>query len=200
MKFLIVGLGNPGEKYTQTRHNVGFLVMDSIIDKESWQKSSRAQAFYAQKNIGEYEVEYLKPQTFMNNSGISVRYEVKKHLLSGEHIIVVCDDIDLPFGKIRLSKNRGSGGHNGLKSIMSQLGMEDFIRVRIGVGMVDDLGTIRKPKGGLFTSKTKAVANFVLKNFSPEEQKHLDTIFEKVNNAIEAIVMHGIECAMNEYN
>lgn len=200
MKFLIVGLGNPGEKYTMSRHNVGFLTLDMFVEKNEWQKSSRANALYAKKNIGEYEVEFVKPETYMNNSGVAVSYASKKYNLSSDHIIIVCDDIDLPLGKIRIAKKRGSGGHNGLRSVASYLGTEDFIRVRVGISRTDEDGHVRKPRGGLFTSKANAVANFVLKKFTLDEQKKLYTSLIRVKASIEMIVTEGIQVAMNTYN
>lgn len=200
MTHLVVGLGNPGEKYTHTRHNVGFLFVDTAVASDEWQKSSKAEALYAKKDIVGHEVEFLKPQTFMNNSGLSVAYASKKHDLKPEHIIVVCDDIDLPFGKIRIAKSRGSGGHNGLRSIEQHLGTNEFVRIRIGVSKTDDEGNVRKPTGGLFTSKANAVVNFVLKNFTPDEQKALHDIFATCRQAVETIVVDGVEKAMNKFN
>jgi PTH1 family peptidyl-tRNA hydrolase len=200
MTHLVVGLGNPGEKYLHTRHNVGFLFVDTIVAGDEWQKSSAAEALYTKKDIGGHEVEFLKPQTFMNNSGLSVAFASKKHELKPEQVIVVCDDIDLPFGKIRIAKSRGSGGHNGLRSIEQHLGTNDFVRVRIGVSKTDDEGNVRKPTGGLFTSKKNAVANFVLKNFTPDEQKTLHDVFKTCREAVETIVQSGVEKAMNKYN
>lgn len=198
MDFLIVGLGNPGDTYTYTRHNVGFMALQTF--QNGWEKDAYAKAFVAQEMIARKKVIIAKPQTFMNNSGETVSYLVKKYSLLPSNVIVLCDDIDLPLGSIRISRARGSGGHNGLRSIEAHLHSNDFIRIRIGVSRADTDGNAMKPKGGLFTSKKKAVANFVLKNFTPGEQKTLETIFPRVKEAFETIIRDGVEKAMNTYN
>ncbi|MEZ6209468.1 MAG: aminoacyl-tRNA hydrolase [Candidatus Paceibacterota bacterium] len=198
-KIMVVGLGNPGEKYKNTRHNIGFLFLDSY-ENLSWQKNGISNALVAKMNMYATMVNFVKPQTFMNNSGQTVASEKKILAIHDHDIVVVYDDLDLPFGKIRISKSRGSGGHNGVKSIESHLHSNDFIRVRIGIAKKDKDGNAIKPKPGIFSSKEKAVSNYVLRSFSKEEERDLEEVFSKVQKIIESICKKGIASAMNEYN
>jgi peptidyl-tRNA hydrolase, PTH1 family len=163
---LIVGLGNPGDKYSNTRHNVGFMVIDEIIKNlqtTSINKSNfKALVYKAGDTI------YAKPQTFMNLSGDSVVLIKEYFNVESENIIVVHDDLDLPFGTIKFKLGGGHGGHNGLKSIDSHIGKE-YIRVRIGIGKPED---------------KNEVANYVLSNFSKEQFYHLKDIIHKCIDAI----------------
>lgn len=184
--YLVVGLGNPGEEYEKSRHNVGFILLDSIVSGV-WEKSSKANTFYFKGEIKNEEVEYLKPQTFMNESGFSVAYAEKKHSILPEHIIVIHDDIDLPLGTIRISFDRGDGGHNGIKSIFQHLGSREFVRVRVGISIIDETGVLRKPD--------------VLGNFSKSDLEKLKTdIAPKVSSILESIIVDGREKAMTLYN
>jgi len=184
---LVIGLGNPGEKYQKTRHNVGWIIFDSLLVNADWDKSSKAKTLYYHNLIGEKEVEYLKPQTFMNESGFSVSYAQKKHGVESENIIVIHDDIDLPVGKIKVSYDRGDGGHNGVKSIMDHLGSQSFIRIRIGVSILDENEVLRKPN--------------VLGNFSKEELETINKdVAPTVAKILEIIVTKGKESAMNKFN
>ncbi len=130
---LIIGLGNPGKQYAKTRHNIGFMVLDFLIEKDKWNSSKKAKAEYFKKEINGVEVELYKPQAFMNNSGQAVAYAAKKHNLTAEDIIVVHDDKDLPLGKIKVQTDSGSAGHNGVKSIMDHLKTKNFTRIRVGI-------------------------------------------------------------------
>lgn len=175
------------KKYEKTRHNAGFIILNSILGDVSWNKSSKANAFYFWDKGGAQEVEYLKPQTFMNNSGRAVSYAQKNHDLEAENIVVVYDDIDLPFGKIKISYDRGDGGHNGVKSIMDHLGSQSFIRIRVGVSILDENEILRKPD--------------VLSKFSKKEFELLEKdISSTVKEIIEMISKEGKDSAMNKFN
>ncbi len=173
--YLIVGLGNIGEKYQLTRHNVGFMVIDEITKNLSTSNIQKSN-FHSTLEKSGYDL-YSKPTTFMNNSGMAVHAIKEYYKLGIEDIIVIHDDIDLPFGTVKFKIGGGHGGHNGLKSIDSHIGKE-YIRVRIGVG---------KPKD-------KAdVANYVLDNFSKEEINRLPDIITHTINAIKALKSEDIE-------
>lgn len=196
--FYIVGLGNPGEKYERTRHNVGRNAVETVAQSGSfseWTKSKNANAFYAHGAIGEERVELILPETFMNKSGETVSYVVQKHGAAPSDFIVVHDEIDLPFGEIKIGKGRGSGGNNGVQSIIDKLGSKDFVRVRVGIAPKSFwTGKIKRPQGG------GPLERYVLKPFTPKEQEKLEDIKNRVNAALEMVVNDGVEKAMNEYN
>lgn len=160
---LVVALGNPGKEYEKTRHNAGWLVLDKLIDSEgpSVKKSPKLQAEIFDYKIGRTKVILAKPLTFMNNSGIAVGLMMNFYRLMPKDIIVVHDDKDIPVGEIRVQTNRGPAGHNGIKSIIEQLGTKDFTRIRIGVGPQE-----KEP--------IQVISNFVLNKFSKEEFKILE--------------------------
>ena len=180
---IIIGLGNPGKKYEKTRHNAGFIVVDGIVKNEelkmnqlNWKESKKTQALVCKTKINGEEIEFLKPTTFMNNSGVAVAYAIKNHFkLKPENIIVVHDDKDLSLGEIRIQTNRGSAGHNGVKSIIEHLGTQNFTRARIGVA----------PTGGQNMGDT---AEFVLKKFTKEEQEMMNEIVEKAVKKIVTLI------------
>ena len=172
---LIVGLGNPGKEYEKTRHNVGFMVIDEItknLTTSNIQKSN----FHSTLEKSAYDL-YSKPTTFMNNSGMAVQAIKEYYKLDMEDIIVIHDDIDLPFGTVKFKIGGGHGGHNGLRSIDAHIGKE-YIRVRIGVGKPQDKAD---------------VANYVLNNFSKEELNKLPDIISHTINAIKALKSEDIE-------
>jgi PTH1 family peptidyl-tRNA hydrolase len=178
----IIGLGNPGEKYHYTKHNIAWLVFDNIIE-DSW---SRHKYMNAEIKNDQYGL-FIKPQTFMNKSGEVISYLKKEVDFDPEHIIIVYDDIDLPFGVIRIGYDRGDGGHNGVKSITDHLGSQKSIRVRIGVSRKLDDGRLMKPN--------------VLGNFSPAEQEIISKdISHRVEIIIKSLNTEGREKAMNRYN
>lgn len=132
---LIIGLGNPGAKYRDTKHNIGFIALDEMAFQNGWAfNKSKFESVYAEGRIGTEKVLLIKPQTFMNESGRSVRPWMDYYDLTEEDIVVIYDDMDLPPGKIRLREKGGSGGHNGIKSLIQHLGTKKFNRVKIGVG------------------------------------------------------------------
>jgi PTH1 family peptidyl-tRNA hydrolase len=184
--FLIVGLGNPGEKYAKTRHNAGFIVLDEILGAASWEVDKNARAECYKETVGGETVHYIKPQTFMNESGVSVRYVKDKHDILEENIVVLYDDIDLPIGKVRISHDRGNGGHNGIKSIEQHLGTTNFTRIRIGISHESEDGKIIKPN--------------VLGVFSKDDFESIKKLAPKVKDSIEIIVKEGREKAMNKFN
>ncbi len=177
--YLIVGLGNPGEKYAKQRHNVGFMAVDYLLNQlnlnENWQKSKKAQALNIKTTFLDKQIEFLKPQTYMNLSGTSVAYIAKKNNLKPNQIIVIYDELDLEFGDLRVKKNGGSAGHNGIKSIIGTIGSE-FWRIRIGI------------KNEL---REKMEADkFVLSRFGDEEIKLLQKkIFPQVEQELKNIIL-----------
>jgi len=169
---LIVGLGNPGDKYKKTRHNLGFLIVDYLAANDKWKENKKANCLYIKKQIGLEEVELIKPQTFMNNSGKTVNYLQKKHHLKPEDILIVHDDIDLLLGEIRIQQGRGPAGHKGVQSIINQLGTKNFIRMRIGI----------KPTA----NQEKDTEKFVLEKFTTEEEEIIQQIIKRAAQMIKA--------------
>lgn len=171
---LVVGLGNPGKKYEKTRHNVGFMVLDALMKliKKSWRESKKAKALYCKAEIDEQEIEFLKPTTYMNNSGAAVAYAVKKHpTLKPADIVIIHDDKDLPLGEIRVQTNRGPAGHNGVKSIIEHLGTQNFTRIRVGTAS-DELNIV------------KDTSEFVLDSFLQTEKNKLEQVISQVNDIL----------------
>jgi len=194
MHCIIVGLGNPGDQYEKTRHNVGFMVLDELGKKQVWSESRGAQALYAHIKTGNNTVELIKPHTFMNKSGSAVLYAKKKHKIKPENIIVVHDDVDLPFGTLKIIQGRGSGGHRGVESIISSLGTKNFIRVRVGVVPTTPTGKLKKPKGD------SKVLDHLMGPFSRKEDKELSHIIKHSAEATAVIIANGVQVAMNKYN
>lgn len=187
MDYFIIALGNPGDKYRETRHNVGWMVLDRIYQFH-WEHDKYLHAQYAQRQEAGKTIHYLLPQTFMNKSGESVS-GLKKIFsdFNNTHLIVVYDDLDLPLGTIRVSFDRGSGGHNGIKSIEQHLGSSAFIRIRIGIAQErEGIGMVKPP---------------VLGTFELDEQETIiHDIVPRVHQILETIVVEGYEVAMNRYN
>ena len=188
--YLVVALGNPGEKYEQTRHNAGWILADLAFPGLEFSRNSYANAGVAKTSISNHDVQVVKPATFMNESGVSVEYFIKKENILPEHIIVMYDDIDLPIGKMKISFDRGSGGHNGIKSIEAHLGSREFIRIRIGISKL-----LNPPAGG-----GELVKPNVLGNFEPSELEILKILAPKVKSALETIISEGKEAAMTKFN
>ena len=185
---LIVGLGNPGTKYAQTRHNVGFDLLDILAKR--WQISlsdrKQFQGIYGEGfGSNNAKIRLLKPQTFMNLSGQSVRATIDWFKLPPESVLVVYDDLDLPLGKIRLRLSGSAGGHNGMKSVISHLGTQNFPRVRIGIGK---------------SAGEKDTISHVLGKFSAVETPIVSEVLHLVNDAIEMSLKQGMEKAMSLYN
>ncbi len=178
---IIIGLGNPGKKFENTRHNIGFMAVDKFAEKNDFpefklQKKSNA---LISKNEN---IILVKPQTFMNESGKAIKEIIKNN--SVENLIVVHDDIDLPVGKMKIVKERGSAGHRGVESIIKNIGNNGLIRFRIGIGGQKNVNAMK----------------VVLKNFSAEEQKTINQTIQKVSDALNLFFKEGLDKTMNEYN
>jgi PTH1 family peptidyl-tRNA hydrolase len=192
---LIVGLGNPGKEYEGTRHNTGFLMLDFILgNKVEWKPANGTKLLYFRDSVGGKPTEYIKPTTFMNNSGLAVAYVKDKHKLKLNDIVVIYDDVDLPIGKMKISYDRSSGGHNGIESIIKTLNSKEFLRIRIGIAPVTPSGKIKKPKG------EEAMLKFLLGKYKDSELSELKKISKKVLEAIEVALTEGKDKAMSLYN
>lgn len=182
---IVVGLGNPGQEYSTTRHNVGFMVIDELAHHwgiNTWK--NRKEALVAEYRGGE-QVILVKPQTYMNLSGVAVGELARWYKVPVEDIIVIFDDMDLPTGRLRLRMKGGSGGHRGIESLLTHLDKDSFPRVRIGIG--------RPPTGW-------QVVDYVLSRFTTEEGPLLTAAIEKAVAAVECIVNQGLNKAMNLHN
>lgn len=180
---IIIGLGNPGEKFEKTRHNVGFMTVDFFAKEENFpdfELSKKDNALFSKKG----SVVLAKPQTFMNKSGVAVK-SLSKQSKKGI-IVVIHDDLDLLLGKIKIVQNRGSAGHKGIESVIKAVGNKNLVRIRVGI----------QPKKG----KPKQAEAFVVKNFEKEEEQILKKVIEKISEALSVIEQDGPERAMNQYN
>lgn len=192
---LVVGLGNPGKEYQNSRHNTGFLMLDFLLGiKTEWKESSGTKLFYFKDLIKNKTVEFIKPITFMNNSGVAVKHVQEKHKLKLKDIIVIYDDLDLPLGKIKISFNKNSGGHNGLESIIKKLKSKEFTRIRIGICPETPTGKLRKPKG------EQAVLKFLMGEYKKEEIDKLKKSAKKLSEILEVLVLEGKDKAMSLFN
>lgn len=179
---IIVGLGNPGEKFKNTRHNVGFMTLDFFAKKNDFPKFTLSKKYNS--SISEKDdVILVKPETFMNESGLAVKKIFSSFKFQVSSFIVIQDDIDMPLGKIKFSKDSSSGGHKGVESIIYLLGTKDFARLKIGIATGDE--------------KAKEV---VLKKFSPSEKEILNETIKKSAQALDMFTKEGLEKTMNEYN
>ena len=184
-KFLIVGLGNIGPDYIGTRHNVGFMIADKLVEEQGGTFSSCRYGDMAKVRVKNCELMVLKPSTFMNLSGVAVRYWMNREKLPLNQLLILVDDLALPFGTIRIRESGSEGGHNGLKSISEQLGNRNYARLRFGIGN-------EFSRGGQ--------VDFVLGQFSDEEKRELG---EKINKAVEAVkafCLSGAAFAMTNFN
>lgn len=187
MTKLIIGLGNPGEEYKNHRHNIGFIIIDKLAQNLSLKfDNNKKKSLFTRTKLNNIDLILLKPQTFMNLSGESAIYISKFFNVKTEDIIVVYDDMDIPFGTFRIKKGGSSGGHNGIKSLIAQLQTDDFIRVRVGIG---------RPSFG------KKVNDYVLSSFSKSERENIDNdLGENVIEAIKTILFESYTIAQNKYN
>ncbi|MBI2469907.1 MAG: aminoacyl-tRNA hydrolase [Planctomycetes bacterium] len=182
---IIVGLGNPGEKYLKTRHNLGFMVIDRLaqqLEMECYRK--KFQSLFCKKSVEQEEVVLLKPQTFMNLSGVAVKEAVDMYKCPLQDLVVICDDLDIPPGKIRIRRSGGCGGHRGLESIADRLGSTDFSRLRVGIG---------RPANG-------DPSDYVLSMFSKEEEHLKEEAIEDACQALKTWMFEGVEACMNKFN
>ncbi|MGB3328183.1 MAG: aminoacyl-tRNA hydrolase [Thermomicrobiales bacterium] len=181
---LIVGLGNPGSKYAETRHNAGFFVVDELakrLGSAGWKKRFRAEV--SEVRLGDTRLVLLKPQTYMNDSGLSVREAMNWYRVPRDQVLIVVDDLDQPFGQLRIRAKGSAGGHNGLKSIFAETGSQEIPRLRIGIGR----------------GSHQTIAH-VLSRFSPEERAELDGVIGKAADVVEFWSRNGTFEAMNEVN
>lgn len=184
--YLIVGLGNPGKEYEGTRHNVGFEVMDVLADSLfASVEEKKFKGFYGKAVAGGEKAILLKPQTYMNLSGESVRAAADFYKIEPSHIIVVYDDISLEPGQLRIRTKGSAGGHNGIKNIIAHLGTQEFPRVKVGVGN-------KPPRMDL--------ADYVLSRFSREEQGTMKEAYKEAAQAVEYMIREGAAAAMNRFN
>ncbi|MCQ2075523.1 MAG: aminoacyl-tRNA hydrolase [Bacteroidaceae bacterium] len=184
-KYLIVGLGNIGEEYDGTRHNIGFRVLDALAKASNIVFEDKRYGFVGKGRIKNAEIVLLKPSTYMNLSGNAVRYWINKENIDPANLLIVCDDLALPFGTLRLKPGGSDGGHNGLKNIASVLCSQNYARLRFGVGN-DFL------HGGQI--------DFVLGHFTADEEERMDERIDKFCETIKAFCLSGIAFAMNNYN
>ncbi len=184
--FAVVGLGNPGRNYSGTRHNVGFDTVELLANRNNINLNKiKFKSIYGEGIIGGKKVILLKPQTYMNNSGMAVLDVYNYYKMPLENILVIVDDVDIEFGTIRIRKKGSDGGHNGLKSIIYQLGSQDFPRIKIGIG---------KRKEG------QDLADFVLSKFSKDEKPRIEEAVLNAAMAVETIITYGIDEGMNQFN
>lgn len=182
---LVVGLGNKGREYENTRHNMGFMLVDRYLQYKNITDKFKEKfnAIYIETTINNEKVIFIKPMTYMNNSGIAVRSFVDFYKLNSEDVLVISDDLDLDLGKFRLRRNGSSGGHNGLKSIISQLGTDNFKRLRIGISNDKD-----------------DVINYVLSKFSKKELNVIDTMFDTLVDVLDDYFVMDFTSLMSKYN
>lgn len=187
MTKLVIGLGNPGEEYKNHRHNIGFIIIDQLAQNLSLKfDNNKKKSLFTRAKLNNTDFILLKPQTFMNLSGESAIYISKFFNIKPEDIIVIYDDMDIPFGTFKIKKGGSSGGHNGIKSLIAQLQTDDFIRLRVGIG---------RPSFG------KKVNDYVLSSFSKSERENIDNdLGENVIEAIKTILFESYTIAQNKYN
>jgi peptidyl-tRNA hydrolase, PTH1 family len=185
-RWLAVGLGNPGPEYAGNRHNVGFMVVDELAARMGVRlKRDKSRAFVAGGRLGGQPVTVAEPVTFMNMSGGPLASLRAFYKVPADRIVVIHDELDLPFGSIRLKLGGGDNGHNGLRSISSSLGTRDYLRVRVGIG---------RPPGRMDP------ADFVLRDFSTAERKELPEILGRGSDAVEALIVSGLAAAQKEFH
>lgn len=185
-KLLIVGLGNPGKRYESTRHNIGFMVVDELASRarESF-RAGRGEYLLCRTRTDEREIFLQKPLTYMNLSGAAVRHAVDYFKFSAAELLVVCDDINLPFGRLRFRAEGSDGGHNGLASIIACLGSQEFGRLRMGVSREFESG---------------AQADYVLSPFSAADREELANVISRAADAVLHFSQNGLASAMNKFN
>lgn len=184
--FVIVGLGNPGKDYTNTRHNVGFDTIDLLAKRNNISINKiKFKSVYGEGTIGSEKVLLVKPQTYMNNSGMTVRDIYNFYKVPIENIIIIVDDIDIDFSRVRIKGRGSAGSHNGLKSIIQLIGKDDFPRVKIGIGS---------------KRENQDLANFVLSRFSKDEREIIESSILTAAESVETIIKYSLTRAMNEFN
>lgn len=185
MKYLIVGLGNIGPEYHETRHNIGFMVVNALAKVNNTPFISGRYGSTASFSIKGHQLLLLKPSTFMNLSGLAVRYWMQEEKIPLENVLIVVDDLALPFGTLRLKSKGSDAGHNGLKHIAAILGTQNYARLRFGIGN-------EFPRGGQI--------DFVLGHFTNEDRKTMDERLEAAGDIIKSFCLAGIDITMNQFN
>ena len=185
MKYLIVGLGNIGPEYVDTRHNAGFMIADALVRSCGGGFESCRYGDMARVRVKNCELMILRPSTFMNLSGVAVRYWMNKEKMDLRNLLVAVDDVALPFGSIRIRPNGSDAGHNGLKNIADQLGTQNYARLRFGIGN-------NYPRGGQI--------DYVLGHFSEEEMQSMSARLEVAVDAVKAFCLSGVTFAMTNFN
>lgn len=185
MKYLIVGLGNIGDEYVGTRHNVGFRTVDAFAQKQGAEWADKRYGAIARTRVKNAELILLKPSTYMNLSGQAVRYWAQQEKIPVEHLLVIVDDLSLPVGKIRMRGSGSDGGHNGLKNIASCMMTQNYPRIKFGIGN-------EFPKG--------TQVDFVLGQFSDEDNRIIDEKLDYVGEMIKSFCLQGLDRTMNQYN
>lgn len=194
--YIIVGLGNPGEEYLNTRHNTGRTVLDYFANKnnfDEFEKDKMKNGLLTKGKIGKFGVILVEPETFMNKSGdcVSKFIKSKKDALG---LVVIHDDLDLPIGSFKISFNKGSAGHRGLESIIKKIKTKEFIRLRVGISPVTPSGKIKKPSG------EQKILDFIIGKFSKKEDEIMKKTLKKLSEALETIIVEGKDKTMNKYN
>jgi len=194
--FTIIGLGNPGTEYENTRHNTGRIILQKIakdLDFSDWKSDTKSKSLVSTGKIGKKKAMLMMPETFMNKSGFSVAYFFKSKKAT-EDMVVIYDDLDLPIGRIKISYNRSAGGHRGLLSIIKAVKTEAFVRIRVGISPVTPSGKTKKPVGD------KKVGDYILGKFKDSEILILKKLSKKIGDALVCIADESREKAMTLYN
>lgn len=179
---LVVGLGNPGKEYKNTRHNIGFMILDNYLGKVNWK--TKMENYYYMEEVNGEQIMYIKPLTYMNLSGLAVSKIVNFYKIDTKDVLVIQDDLDIEIGSYKIKRNSSSGGHNGIKSIIAELNSEEFGRLKIGIGKSIQIPTDK----------------YVLGKFSTDEMNKINENMDTFNNIISTFVKNGIEDAMANYN
>lgn len=196
MPYIIAGLGNPGAEYENTRHNAGRIMLDTVrkaFEGEDFSFNKKANALISEIKIGKEKVTLVAPETFMNRSGASIGSLVKS-VKAAEKLVVIYDDFNLPLGRVKISFNRSSGGHNGLESIIKAVKTEAFLRVRVGMSPANAKGVAKVPHG------EEKIEKFILGKFKDEENKELKKVAKKIVESVEILIKEGREKAMSLAN
>lgn len=192
----VIGLGNPGTEYEKTRHNVGRMLVERFAhaqDFSEWKFDKKSNAQTATGNVGKHKVRLMLPDTFMNKSGAAAK-SVVTNATQAEQLVVIYDDLDLPFGVLRLAYGRGSGGHRGVDSLIKNLKTKNFVRLRVGISPTTPSGKMKKPLG------EQQVLTFIMNTFTPKEEAVLKKLSKKVQEALITLVEEGRNKAMTEFN
>ena len=187
ISWLLVGLGNPGNQYAATRHNMGFMALDRLADREGFRFNKlRFRAWTGQWKVGDRQVLVMKPQTYMNLSGESVGEAARFYKVPADHVLVISDDVSLPVGRLRIRKSGSAGGHNGLKNIIQHLGTDAFPRIKVGVGMPDH--------------PDHEMIDWVIGKPQGEEAKTLRAALDRAADVALSVIDEGPDRAMNRFN